>query len=153
MPSGNKPLPEPMLTFNNCFNNCCLVTPYGDIDPGQHWLRWWFVAWGHQDISWTNVDFSLRLCSICLRAISLQVFKLLFCIMGLKLNQSAGLILGLRPANERRRYKVTSSLIGWAQTWNQPWVSRLVPSQWETSLQSNAISHWLGANLESALSF
>ena len=27
---------------------------------------------------------------------------------------------------------------------------RLVPSQWETSLQSNAVSHWLGANLESA---
>ena len=29
--------------------------------------------------------------------------------------------------------------------------SRFAPSQWETSLQSNAISHWLGANLESAL--
>ena len=29
--------------------------------------------------------------------------------------------------------------------------SRLVPNQWETSLQSNAVSHWLGANLESAL--
>ena len=28
--------------------------------------------------------------------------------------------------------------------------SRLAPSQWETSLQSNAISHRLGANLESA---
>ena len=27
-----------------------------------------------------------------------------------------GLILGLRPANERRRYKVRPSLIGWAQT-------------------------------------
>ena len=27
----------------------------------------------------------------------------------------------LRPANERRRYKVTPSLFGWAQTWNQPW--------------------------------
>ena len=26
------------------------------------------------------------------------------------------LILGLRPANERRRYKVTPFLIGWAQT-------------------------------------
>ena len=26
------------------------------------------------------------------------------------------LILGLRPSNERHRYKVTSSLIGWAQT-------------------------------------
>ena len=29
--------------------------------------------------------------------------------------------------------------------------SRFAPSQWETSLQSNAISHWLGTNLESAL--
>ena len=29
---------------------------------------------------------------------------------------NTGLILGLPPANERRRYKVTLSLIGWAQT-------------------------------------
>ena len=29
--------------------------------------------------------------------------------------------------------------------------SRFVPSRWETSLQSNVVSHWLGANLESAL--
>ena len=29
--------------------------------------------------------------------------------------------------------------------------SRLAPSQWETSLQSNALSHWLGANLKSSL--
>ena len=28
--------------------------------------------------------------------------------------------------------------------------SRLAPSQWETSLHSNTVSHWLGANLESA---
>ena len=27
-----------------------------------------------------------------------------------------GLILGLRPANERRRYQVMASLIGWVQT-------------------------------------
>ena len=32
----------------------------------------------------------------------------------------AGLILGLRPANERRRYFLTTSLFGWAQTLNQP---------------------------------
>ena len=32
-----------------------------------------------------------------------------------------GLILGFRPANERRRYFVTASLIGWAQSKNQPW--------------------------------
>ena len=30
--------------------------------------------------------------------------------------------------------------------------SRLTPSQWETSLESSAVPHWLGANLESALS-
>ena len=29
--------------------------------------------------------------------------------------------------------------------------SRLAPEQWGTSLQSNAVSHWLGANPESAL--
>ena len=29
---------------------------------------------------------------------------------------TAGLILDLRPASERRHYKVTPSLIGWAQT-------------------------------------
>ena len=31
------------------------------------------------------------------------------------------MILGLRPANDRRRYFVTTSLIGWAQAYNQPW--------------------------------
>ena len=36
--------------------------------------------------------------------------------------------------------------------WMQLWVdSRLAPSQRKTSLQSNVASHWLGANLESAL--
>ena len=29
--------------------------------------------------------------------------------------------------------------------------SRYAPSQWETALQSSAVSHWLGTNLESAL--
>ena len=32
------------------------------------------------------------------------------------------LILGSHPTNERRRYKVTPSLILWAQTWNHTWV-------------------------------
>ena len=31
--------------------------------------------------------------------------------------------------------------------------SGLVPSQWEMSLQSNVVSHWLCANLESALQY
>ena len=37
--------------------------------------------------------------------------------------------------------------------WNQTCraESRVVPSQWETLLQSNAVCHWLHTNLESAL--
>ena len=31
-------------------------------------------------------------------------------------SSNTGLILGVRPANERHCYKVTPSLIGWAQT-------------------------------------
>ena len=32
------------------------VMPDGDLDLGQHPLRWWLVAWWHQAITWTNVD-------------------------------------------------------------------------------------------------
>ena len=34
---------------------------------------------------------------------------------------NAGIILCMRPANERRCYIVMSSLIGWAHTQNDPW--------------------------------
>ena len=37
-------------------------------------------------------------------------------VSGLYAASLSGLIFGLHPANERRRYKVTPSLIGWAQT-------------------------------------
>ena len=50
----------------------------------------------------------------------------------------AWLILGLCPASERRCYKVTPSLIGWAQTSNQPWIAGatlLVPCHVVKSLQ------------------
>ena len=36
--------------------------------------------------------------------------------------QCTGAILCMRPANERRRYNVTSSLIGWAHARNDPWI-------------------------------
>ena len=35
-----------------------------------------------------------------------------------------GIVLCLRPANERRRYNVTSSLIGWAHARNDPCIDR-----------------------------
>ena len=37
----------------------------------------------------------------------------------------AGIILCMRPANERRRYIITSSLIGWAHTENYLWRSEI----------------------------
>ena len=44
------------------------------------------------------------------------------------------LILGLHPANERRRYFVTTSLIGCAQAQNQPCIPRAKSEQLETWL-------------------
>ena len=38
-----------------------------------------------------------------------------------------------------------------AHRWNFRADSRLAPSQWDTSLQSNAVFRWLGTNLESVL--
>ena len=44
--------------------------------------------------------------------------------------QYTGIILWMRPANERRRYNVTSSLIGWAHTQNNPWIQHEVSGLW-----------------------
>ena len=48
-----------------------------------------------------------------------QIWKSWFLVLYENLDSFHGiteLILGLRPTNERRRYFVTTSLIGWAQT-------------------------------------
>ena len=51
-----------------------LVTPFGDIDLGQHWLMQWLVAWRHQAITWTNVDWSsVKSTDIHIRAISQEM--------------------------------------------------------------------------------
>ena len=50
------------------------MTPYGDINLGQHRLRQWLVAWRHQAITWTNVDLSsVRSSGIHLRAILQEI--------------------------------------------------------------------------------
>ena len=61
----------------NKLTHCGLVTLYGDMELGQHWLRKWLVAWRHQAITWTNVDLSLvRSINIHLRAISPEIPQL-----------------------------------------------------------------------------
>ena len=42
----------------------------------------------------------------------------------------SGLILGLRPANEKRCYFVTTSFIGWVQAENQPHIGSWLCARW-----------------------
>ena len=66
--------------------HCGLVTPFGDIDLGQHWLRQWLGAWRHQAITWTNVALSsVRFSGIHLRAISSEIPQLPFTKVSLKI--------------------------------------------------------------------
>ena len=46
---------------------------------------------------------------------NMQIYPLIHVLLE-PLYWISALILGLHPANKRRRYKVTPSLIGWAQT-------------------------------------
>ena len=62
------------------------MTPYGDIDLGQHWFRQWLVAWRHQAITRTNVDLSsVKSCGIHLRAISHEMLKICTLDVSLKI--------------------------------------------------------------------
>ena len=56
---------------NIIITHCGLVMSYGNKYMGQHWLRWWLVAWRHQVFTWITVDLSLiKSPDIHLRAIS-----------------------------------------------------------------------------------
>ena len=56
--------------------------------------------------------------------VSWEEVNMACCLIGTKtLTEPAGMILWTRPANERWRYIVTSSLIGWAHSQNDPWIS------------------------------
>ena len=41
--------------------HCDFVTPYRDIDLGQHRLMKWLAAWWHKAITWINVGISKAL--------------------------------------------------------------------------------------------
>ena len=80
----NKHVVHITLIFLSCkimfiLTHLGLVTPYGDIDLGPCWLRWWLTAWWHQAIIWTNIDLSPKVFSgIQLRVISQEVLMNLF---------------------------------------------------------------------------
>ena len=143
------------------------MTPYGDIDLGQHWLRQRLVAWQHQDVSCTNVELSsasvgssdihpiaisgeMPKSSITKISLKMMYLKFHYYLSGANelnvIHAYTGLVLGLRPANERRCNNVSH----WLGTNLESACiagSRLAPTQWGTSLQSNTVSHWLVARI------
>ena len=64
------------LTSPYLLSHCGLVTPYGNIDLGQHWPRQWLHAWRHQAITCTNVDLSsVKSSDLHIRSISLEMHQ------------------------------------------------------------------------------
>ena len=67
-----------------------LVTPYGNTDLGQHWLRQWLIAWQHLAITWTNVDLSsvefsgIHVTTILLVALKVSIHEMSWKIISLK---------------------------------------------------------------------
>ena len=83
-----------------------LVTPYGHVDLGQHWFRYWLVAWRHQAITWTNVDLSsVRSCGIHVRAISQEIPQPSITKISLKIT-SLEFISNLLGANELKYNRI-----------------------------------------------
>ena len=51
-----------IISSHQCqLTHCDFVTPYRDIDLGQHRLMKWLAAWWHQAITWINVGISKAL--------------------------------------------------------------------------------------------
>ena len=41
-----------VIRYANCLTHCGLMTPYSDIDLGQHGRMWWLVAWPSHHQCW-----------------------------------------------------------------------------------------------------
>ena len=82
------------------------MTPYGHVDLGQHWFRYWLVAWRHQAITWTNVDLSsVRSCGIHVRTISQEIPQPSITKISLKIT-SLEFISNLLGANELKYNRI-----------------------------------------------
>ena len=78
-----------------------------------------FLAWVHWALI-TSSALCIKHRNIVLRIIYFREWK------------RAGIIMCMRPANERWRYSVTPSLIGWAHIKNYPW--RVDLYEWRSTL-------------------
>ena len=74
----------------------------------------------HQAIIWTMIYQLTYACRPCIRRCDINILNHLKIQGQCKKSSIAGLILVMGSANERRRYNVTRSLIGWIQKQNDP---------------------------------
>ena len=66
---------------------------------------------------------------------------------------SSGIILWMHPANERWRYIVTSSLIGWVHTQNDPCIPYIKVHLNNNKSSHQHIYHWLLSSMTSITGF
>ena len=110
----------------------------------QHWLQYWFGA-EHASSYHLNKWWSSFMTLVCVNRSELvkrycyvqPSVQFICCVIYL-------LVSGVKTTNN-------NFYISWKQLFHCRIDSRFVPNHWETSLQSNAVSHWLGANLHSTL--
>ena len=85
----------------------------------HHGSQWIFVQWSQPTATLAITEIRLR--SVNDWFVCWEILALHMVIHGaLTWHHRPGFILGLHPANERRCNKIKASLIGWAQTQNQP---------------------------------
>ena len=92
--------------------------------PGTIWQRWKIEISILKKKYEALTKIFLRHSEVTLNIYYSAVFLQLHCCQKIRGNNEAAVILSMCPANERRRGIVTSSLIGWAHTQNDPWWSR-----------------------------
>ena len=59
----------------NVLTHWGLVLPFCIGDLGQHWFRWWFVAWWHQAIIWTSDDLSLKVSCVEISQVLMNLIR------------------------------------------------------------------------------
>ena len=94
---------------------------------------------------------SANLCELCKNCFMANCFSSPFSLNMCKITPTISKVFKWSVSDTRTFQFFTPGIS--VTTWCFRIDSRLAPSQWVTSLQSNAVSHWLGANIESVLVF
>ena len=115
-----------------CVSKLTIIASDNGLSPGRRQAIIWNNA-GILSIGPLGTNFS---------EILIEILTFSFTKMRLKVSSAKWrpFCLGLNMLNQ-----------WWSSSLIQRTDSRFAPSQWETPLESNAISHWLRANLESTL--